>query len=225
MGYLKRWNGSQWVESGAGSYFKKWNGSSWVNATVKRWSGSFWETISQQQYTSEYVVTWSRAYGGNNNYKGDNIKGSRNELFQGRYGEPDTYVQGDWGIQKSMAGFDDAKIRSDLSGASIQKIELYIENWHWWYFAGGRMSLGIHNQSNPPSTFSETRYSIVTSDWSQRGGGKWITLPNYVAEELRDGKARGFTLHRATTDLYYYGRFYGAGRGSSTPKLRITYTK
>ena len=225
MANLKRWDGSKWADSGIGRFVKKWDGSKWINAIVRRWNGSSWQIISQQQYTKDFAITWSRAYGGDNNYKGDNIVGSRNELFQGRYAAPDTQIHGDWGIQKSMVGFDDKKIREELQGAVIHKVQVYIENWHWWYSAGGRLSLGVHNQSNPPSRFSETRYAITTSTWSRRGGGRWPDLPIFFAEDLRDGKGRGFTLHRSTTDPYYYGRFYGAGHGSKSPKLRITYTR
>ncbi|MBO1087230.1 hypothetical protein [Enterococcus mundtii] len=225
MSQLKRWNGSRWVDSGIGNFIKKWDGKKWINAIVRRWDGKNWAVISQQQFTKDFNVTWTRSYGGNNKYKGDNIVGSRNRLYQGRYSDPDIQWNGDWGIQKSMAGFDDASIRRELEGATIDRVQLYIENWWWWYWAGGQLWLGAHNQSNPPSTFSETRYSMAWASWSQRGGGRWIEIPRIFAEDLRDGKARGFTVHRATTDPYYYGYFYGAGHGGKSPKLRITYTK
>lgn len=225
MANLKRWNGSKWVESGVGSFFKKWDGSKWVNSVVKRWNGSSWQTISQQQYTKDFPVTWTRAYGGGNNYKGDNIFGSKTQMFQGRYSDPDTQWEGDWGIQKTMAGFDDAALRKELQGAKIHKVQLYVYNLHWWYWAGGRLSLGAHNVSEPPYWFSETRYNMASETWYQRGGDRWVDLPIIFAEDLRDGKARGFTLHRSTTDPYYYGYFAGAGQGSKSPKLRITYTK
>lgn len=166
----------------------------------------------------------TRSYGGEGQYKGDWLQ-SNNRLYQGRYGNPDIQWEGDWGIQKSMAGFNMANLMKELEGAKIEKVELYIHNMHWWYSAGGRLSVGAHNTTNPPAKFSESRYNMAWADWRQRGGDRWVTLPKFFAEDLRDGKAKGFTLHRATQDLFYYGYFYGAGHGSKSPKLRITYTK
>lgn len=225
MGFIKRFNGTDFVDINVGNFFKRFNGTDFVDAVVRRFNGTDWVVISQKQYVKDFTVTWTRSYGGSGNYKGDSILGSRNRLYQGRYSNPDIQWNGDWGIQKSMAGFDDAAIRSELSGAKIDRVQLYIENWHWWYWAGGRINLGSHNQSNPPGKFSETRYGIAWANWSQRGGGKWVELPRSFGEELRDGKAKGFTLHKNSTDPYYYGYFYGAGQGGRTPKLRITYTK
>ncbi|UDM72721.1 hypothetical protein [Vagococcus fluvialis] len=224
MANLQRWDGKRWVNSGVGNFIKRWDGSKWVNALVRRWNGKSWETISQQTYTKDFPVTWTRSYGGEGQYKGDWLQ-SNNRLYQGRYGNPDIQWEGDWGIQKSMAGFNMANLMKELEGAKIEKVELYIHNMHWWYSAGGRLSVGAHNTTNPPAKFSESRYNMAWADWRQRGGDRWVTLPKFFAEDLRDGKAKGFTLHRATQDLFYYGYFYGAGHGSKSPKLRITYTK
>lgn len=224
MSKLHRWNGKKWVEHGIGSFFKRWDGKRWVHAKVRRWNGKSWEVVSQQTYTKDFHVTWTRSYGGGGQYKGDRLESHR-RLYQGRYGNPDVQWEGDWGIQKSMAGFDVKSLQNELEGAKIESVQLYIQNMHWWYYAGGRLSLGAHNVTNAPSRFSESRYNMAWADWKQRGGGRWVTLPKIFAEDLRDGKAKGFTLHRATQDLFYYGYFYGAGHGSKSPKLRITYTK
>lgn len=220
MGRIKRWNGSSFVDVNP----KKWNGTSWVKANVRRWNGSTWELISEQQYTSTYSATWTRSYYGNDTLN-PSFRGVK--LCQGRYGNPDIRWEGDMGIQKSSAGFDSSKIRSDLNGASIEKVEVYLHNEHWWYNAGGgRLNIGVHNTNSPTSTWGgETRHGVASEIWTNEGTGKWITLPNYVGTDLRDNKAKGITLYKPTTDLRYYGYFFGENEGSKTPKIRITYKK
>lgn len=41
MAYVKKWNGSAWVDASV----KKWNGSSWVTGLVKKYNGSAWVQI------------------------------------------------------------------------------------------------------------------------------------------------------------------------------------
>ena len=219
---VKYWNGSQWARLG-NDKLKRWDGSKWTTLSVKRWDGSQWQQINNQRYTTVYEATWNRSYWGDNTR---NLTGiNRMRICQGRYDAPDTYWHGDMGIEKAMIGFDHNKIRNDLDGAKIEKIELYIENLHFWYWAGGIGFFGVHNNASEPAGFSETRYGVASARWYQRGGAKWITLPNYVAEDFKNGQAKGITLHKNSTDPLYYGYWAGVADGSKRPKLRITYVK
>lgn len=69
MAYVKKWNGSAWVDAAV----KKWNGSAWVTGLVKKWNGSAWVqiypdtdvTVSGRTITAtasgmtNYRTTWS----------------------------------------------------------------------------------------------------------------------------------------------------------------------
>lgn len=218
MGMIKRWNGGSWQDYRP----KRWNGSSWVDAVVRRWNGSSWQTISSQQFTKTWEATWTRSFGGDNQYKGSQWGGER--LYQGRYGAPDSN-QYDWGIQKSMCGFNYTDIQNNLRGARIDKVEIYLRNQHFWYYAGGAAYIGTHNATGAPWTFNQNRYGLVYQNFQGRGQGRWITMPINFGEALRDGREKGFTLYRNSHELSYYGYWYGADSGGNKPKIRVTYTK
>lgn len=221
---LHRWNGSSWVDSGVGQNVKRWNGSSWQNVGggIKRWDGSKWVSIGEQTYTKEWGATWHKSYAGNNQIRTRPYKAEM--IIQGRYGAPDTSTFGDLGIQKGMVGFNAADIRNNLSGARIQKVELFLRSAHWWYYAGGIASIGYHNSASTPGTFQCTKQSVKEVKYTTRDQGQWITLPNEFGELLRDNKAKGLVLYKNSTVLSYYGYFYGVGT-SQAPRIKITYVK
>lgn len=221
MGSVKRWNGSRWVDASV----KRWNGSRWVDATVKRWNGKSWgDTISKKRYTKTWTAVWTRSYGhGGSVLKPDNL-GGKNRMYQGRYGAPDSWNY-DWGIQKSMAGFDWRNMEKELKGAKIEKVEIYLHNQHFWFFAGGRVSIGYHNNDKPPARFQEVKYGVKNVAFQGRGQAKWIEMPLEFGRKFQTGGTGGFTLHRNTSELSYYGYFYGKGSGNKEPKIRITYVK
>lgn len=219
MALMKRWNGSSWQDYVP----RRWNGSSWVNAIVRRWNGSSWQIISSQQFTKTWECTWTRSYGGNNAYKGDQWGGRK--LYQGRYGSPDSWTY-DWGRQKSMAGFNYTDIQNNLRGSRIDKVEIFLRNEHFWYYSGGAAYIGTHNNTSPPSNFAQRRYGLVYQAFQGRGQGYWITMPINFGEALRDGMEKGFTLYRDSNELSYYGYFHGENTGAAyAPKIRVTYTK
>src|SRR5690606_2069491 len=87
------------------------------------------------QYTKTYNSTNSNAFQGDGDNRGTT------ELYQGYYSSTN-------GNQFSLIAFDDAQIRSDLSGATIIKVELYLRNRHFYRNAGGDALIGTHNQSS-----------------------------------------------------------------------------
>jgi hypothetical protein len=124
-----------------------------------------------------------------------------------------------------MVGFDVASIRNATKGAKIEKVEIYLQNRHSWYYSGGTAVIRKHNQSNQPSRYSDTGL-LKSEKYTVRGQGKWITVNKSFGEELRDGKASGFGLFQNSAEQEYYGYWYGmSGNSSQRPKIRITYTK
>lgn len=167
------------------------------------------------------VQTYTKTYSANESasYQQDGSNRGVSSCYQGRYSATN-------GNQFSMIGFDDAQIRSDLSGSTITKVELYLNNNHFYSNSGGNAVIGTHNQT----TLSGTHSSSQINDNLQQthfdyGQAKWITIPNSIGNALRDNTAKGIALGPGpTTSQSYYGYFAGNGE-SGEPQLRITYTK
>ncbi len=193
---------------------RKRTSSGWVDVDVYKRSGGAWVKISTQKYTKTYNSTWTQTY----RQAGTKRTDYRAEkLCQGRY------VHEPWGIMRSLIGF--GSMSSDLSGATINKVELYLRNEHWYYYAGGTVSLGYHNHAVRPTRFSHSVSGVTKQKYTSRGQAKWITLPNALGNGLRDKRYRGVSIFQNTTNMNYYGVFYGAKDGSNRPKLKVTYTK
>lgn len=221
MSRIKVFDGKNWVDKQEA--FKVRTGNSWRKGIVKRWTGSNWEEISTIVRTKTWDATWTQSYWGWNDAKAADRGGNR--LYQGRYGAPDTQTRGDVGIQKGMAGFNDADMRSSLSGAKILKVEVYLHCAWWWYWAGGTAIVGLHNASGWQSKWSQTNNDIARQAFGSRSEGHWFTLPTYAGELLRDGKAKGITTFANSDQEQWYGYFYGTQGGDKKPKIRITYEK
>lgn len=170
-------------------------------------------TPPTQQYVKTYAANESASY------QEDGSNRGIADCYQGRYSATN-------GNQYSMIGFDDALIRSDTSGSTINKVELYLNNNHFYSNSGGNAVIGTHNQT----TLSGSHSSSQINDNLQQthfdlGQAKWITIPNSIGTALRDNTAKGIALGPGpTTSQSYYGYFAGNGQ-SGEPQLRITYTK
>lgn len=210
MSFLKKWNGSSHVDINP----KRWSGSSWVNAEAYKWDGSKWVNMTSQKYTTTWDATWTQTYRENGTKRTD-YRSSK--LCQGEY------LSDPWGLMRSLCGFGD--IASTLAGSVINDVQLYLKNEHWYYYAGGKAVIGYHNHSSEPTNFSHSKYGAKTESFSARGQARWIDMPNALAEGIRDGDYKGVSLYSSSNNMNYYGIFYGAGDGSSKPKLKITYTK
>ncbi|QAX92943.1 hypothetical protein SEA_WHEEHEIM_35 [Streptomyces phage WheeHeim] len=180
---------------------------------VGAWVGSGGGGNPPQQYVKTYAANESASF------QEDGTNRNISDLYQGRYSSTN-------GNQYSMIGFDDATIRSNLSGATINKVELYLNNNHFYSNSGGNAIIGTHNQT----TLSGSHSSSQINDNLQQthfdyGQAKWITIPNSIGNALRDNTAKGIALGPGpSTSQSYYGYFAGNGQ-SGEPQLRITYTK
>ena len=211
MAFIKKYNGSAWETVPV----KLWDGSQWVEPEVKKWDGSKWSVLNRQQYTKTWEADWSQTYSGNLNKRTDD-RGIW--LGQGQY-TPDNF----WGLQRSLAGFPD--MRYELLDATIDKVEIYLKNEHWYYSNGGTVVLGYHNHQDIPDRFTHSEASVKSRKFSARGEAQWIEMPKQFGEGLRDGSYKGFSLYSRSSDMLYYGFFYGAKSDSFKPKIKITYTK
>ncbi|MFD9248371.1 hypothetical protein [Streptomyces bottropensis] len=159
-----------------------------------------------QQYTKTYSATWSGSYaarGSYNSYFG-------NSCYQGYYSSTN-------GMQASLIGFSSA-LGTDLSGATIQKAEVYLYFDHWYNNSGGKAVIKAHKHTSRPSTFSCDAESKTVS-WA-KNEGKWVDITSVFDSTTW----RGIALDPNTSGLTYYGRARGYGQ-VNPPKLRVTYTK
>jgi hypothetical protein len=159
-----------------------------------------------QQYTKTYNATWSGSYsnrGSYNSYYG-------NSCYQGYYSSTN-------GMQASLIGFS-SSLATDLSGATIQKAEVYLYFDHWYNNSGGTAVIKAHKHTSRPATFSCDAESKSVS-WG-KNVGKWVDITSVFDSTTW----RGIALDPNTSGLAYYGRARGYGQ-TNPPKLRVTYTK
>ncbi|MDJ0464976.1 hypothetical protein [Streptomyces sp. H27-C3] len=163
-------------------------------------------TPAPKKYVKTYGAIWSGSYArraGYNSYYG-------NQMLQGYYSSTN-------GTQASLVGFG-GSLSSDLSGATINKAELYLYFAHWYSNAGGKAVIKAHGLTSRPSTFSSDSEAMTVS-WA-RNQGKWVD----ITAIFDSTKWRGIALDPNSTSSTYYGRATGVGEGNP-PQLRVTYTK
>lgn len=169
--------------------------------------------------TATYKRTWvaneSRSYDGDQNYR-TGAEGTDN-CFQG-------YYSGTHGNTRSLVGFDDANIRSVLSGATIKSVKLTFRVKHCFLAGGLNVRIRTHNHTSLPSNWSAGS-EIATRAGSKAGSTYTVTLPNSFGTDLKNGNARGIGFGPGPSqDRKYYGYMYGPD-SVSKPKLTITYEK
>ncbi|MCH0562135.1 hypothetical protein [Streptomyces sp. MUM 2J] len=163
-------------------------------------------TPPKKTYTKTYNASWSGSYanrGSYNSYYG-------NKCLQGYYSSTN-------GMQASLIGFPSA-LATDLSGATIQKAEIYLYFDHWYYNSGGKAVVKAHKHTSRPSTFSSDS-EAKTISWG-KNVGKWVDITSVFDST----SWRGIALDPNNSDKTYYGRAQGVGQ-TYPPKLRVTYTK
>jgi hypothetical protein len=168
--------------------------------------------------------TKTYAANGSASFQADGDNRGISECYQGYYSSTN-------GNQYSMIAFPYATIQSDLTGATINQVELWLRNGHTYANSGGTAVIGTHNQT---SVSGDHAYSQVQPDkirWHfDKGQSKWVTIdsPTYstgIGNMLRDNTAKGIALGKGpTSSTLYYGWYAGNGM-TSEPQLRITYTK
>lgn len=164
-----------------------------------------------RDYVKTYDCTWGRTWRASGSLRTD--VGA--DLIQGQAatsGATNNYA---------MAGFP-SQIASDLAGATVSKVELYLYAHHWWGQSGSAV-IGTHGQITYPASFSYSGQHIV-SGW-KRGEGKWVTLPREWYVGFKSGANRGISLGGNTGDSpLFYAKFYGYATPRG-PRLRVSYTK
>lgn len=163
-------------------------------------------TPPKKTYTTTYSASWSGSYanrGSYNSYYG-------NKCLQGYYSSTN-------GMQASLIGFS-SSLATDLSGATIQKAEVYLYFDHWYYNSGGKAVIKAHKHTSRPSTFSSDS-EAQTISWG-KNVGKWVD----ITPVFDSTSWRGIALDPNNSDRTYYGRAQGVGQ-TYPPKLRVTYTR
>jgi hypothetical protein len=164
-----------------------------------------------------YVKTWAATWG--QSYRQDNVKRTdTNHLY---YGYGDSFN----GRGKSLVGFNYSDIASNLSGATVTKVEIFFHQVHAWWSNGGYVRFGIHNNTVEPATYGGVVRTNVSSAHFGKPEYKWITVATEFGIRFRDGTGRGILIDQLTSDKAFYG--YGAGINDSgyKPSIRITYVK
>lgn len=166
---------------------------------------------------TQYVKTYSAT--GSASYQSDGDNRGVSEIYQGYYSSTN-------GNGFSIITFPYSTIQSDLSGATIKKVELYLDNVHFYSNSGGSAIIGTHNQT---SASGDHTSSQITDDITRAtftyGQAKWVTLPNSIGTALKGNTAKGIALGPGpSSSQSYYAYFRGATQ-TGKPQLRITYTK
>jgi hypothetical protein len=163
--------------------------------------------VTKKTYTKTVSGSWGRSF----KIDGTTASGTlQNKAVQG---------YGGGSFRMSMIGFP--SIISDLSGATVKKIEVYLYFEHWWNNSGGTASIGYHGATSAPSTWNGS-YANLQRSGIPKPGGVWITLPSSTHASWKSGAYRGVTLRAPSdsTSSTYYGY---ANPGAC--KLRYTYVK
>lgn len=172
-----------------------------------------------QNYTKTYTATGSHSYqgsdGGNPNLKiNDNGTayqgGDRSNTYNGR--------------AKTWFDFNTTAIQSDLSGATINWVKIFLNNNHSWYNSGMTASIGYDNITGG---FGSTRGDPSGGGISanephfNEGQSKWVTVSNAFGTNFKNGTALQVVVFKASNSLTYYGYF----QGNNGCQMQINYTK
>lgn len=159
-----------------------------------------------QQYTKTYTASWSGSYANRSGYNA--YHGAK--CFQGYYSSNN-------GIQAALIGFP-ATLATDLAGATIEKVLIYLYADHWYSASGGKAVIKAHSHTSRPAKFSSDS-EAKTISW-RRNQGQWVD----ITAVFDSTKWRGIALDPNSTASAYYGSFRGASQ-TYAPKLRVIYTK
>lgn len=173
-------------------------------------------------YKKTYNANWSRAW----NNGGAAVYATNGDLKQGFISG--SGAGGALGNAVSWIGFPFSTIQSDLSGATVNKVEAYFYFNHWYNDAGGTAIIGTHKSTatSAPSYSS----SLDNQDRKSVGGwnanqGQWIDITSAVGNDFKSGAATGLVLGQGPSNsATYYGKANGFSQ-SHAPQLRVTYTK
>jgi hypothetical protein len=133
------------------------------------------------------------------------------------------YVSSTWGNQRSLCGGFD--FPADLKNAvDVFDVEVDIKTEHTYLNSGGKITLGIHNYVNEPSSWSSSRVTDgIKNSTVPKAGDAIIGLGSSFWQGWVDGTAHGMAFGPGPSNSTdYYGYIVGGTR-SARPQLRISY--
>lgn len=160
---------------------------------------------SVKTYVKTYSATGSRSYDGS----GAAYNYNTGYLYQGL--SPAGY-----GNLRSLATMPNWV--TDLSGATVNKVEVYAYADFWYYSAGGNAKIGFSGYTTLPATLPSTNLAITSSSWP-RSAGRWVTIPSSLYGNFKSGAYRSVTFGGAPgSGSSEYGYLHDI-------RVRITFTK
>ncbi|MFE6186494.1 hypothetical protein ACFQ6U_18925 [Streptomyces sp. NPDC056465] len=163
-------------------------------------------TPAKKSYTKIYNASWSGSYANRSQYNSY----YNSQCVQGYYSSTN-------GMQSALIGFP-ASLATDLSGAAIQRAEIFLYYEHWYSNSGGTAVLKAHKHASRPASFSCDSEAMSVS-WS-RNQGKWVDITAIFDSNLW----RGVALDPNNSSSAFYGRARGVGE-AYPPQLKVTYVK
>lgn len=174
------------------------------------------------EYTTTYDATWSRCWNSGGAYE---VYSTNGDMRQGYWADTGSNML-------SWIGFNHAQIATDLTGATVLKVEVYLYFPYWENTDGGHATLGYHwSTATSAPGYDPSKDATIQAESSlwPRTSGYWVTIPDglggFTNDGWRTGAERGLVIGPGTnlTTLY---RGYAAGFSQpNAPKLRITYEK
>lgn len=212
----------EWIKLGGGNV-RVSNGHNWIPPRARIWTGSEWKNLLDDRHVDTWECTGVQSFWSWGAAKGWSALVRPDRPTQGCY-RPyhDSY---DWGDESAQIYFDWGNIQNTLRGAKIEKVEIYMHCLHSMNYNGGQGVFGLHNAPGWQSKYSETNFGVARAWYNRRDQGQWITLPNWVGDNFRDGSVKGITCRAGDTAGVRYLWYAGSADGWKKPKIRITYWK
>jgi hypothetical protein len=170
---------------------------------------------TKKTYTSTWVSNASESYDGSNS-----VRYNTSDLVQGDSGSSNGNSHGLilFTGSNSTGGQTGISVATAMTGATLNKAEVYLYANHWYYGSGGTAVIR-GSTATSLSGFTPSAASKTVTGWA-RSSGKWVDITSIVGTNIR-----AVTVGKApSSSLTYYGRF-NAHNQSNPPKLRLTYTK
>jgi hypothetical protein len=213
--------GNMWADPNGVLYFRRKDGTvrQITSAAAGAPTGSNPAPVAQPTtHQDTWIATWGQAY----RSTGGKTGGDDRYLYYGNSGES-SYN----GRQKSLINFDYAAIQAALSGSTISKVEIFLQNIHTWSFSGATCFVGaqLNAAGSAPGTYGGAVHDNISSFHTDRNRGAWHTVSTEFGQRLRDGTATGIILQAPNDSTTYYGYAAGFGSGQTLPEIRITYIK
>lgn len=154
-------------------------------------------------------------------YYGSGVGGGRRNVDGSYYqGSPNTPLTSYPGDQCSYVLYDYAQLRSDISGATIDKVTVTMSNAHTWYAGGMTVRLGYSTATSFGTTRPGSGDNVNVQSFTV---GKGATVTKDITSAFTSALSTMTALmwgHTSTTSPTYYGYF---SRSSTSPQLRVTH--